>query len=226
MITAMRIPLRYLVFHTDRPVTETGTNLRGYIAGRFPQYPLLHHHLDRPILAYPKVQYKVIGGTPSILGIADGAVVLKEISDDITELVLSNNRYAILSKVTYDQMVPLVPSPDMIEYRFVSPWLGLNQENYRRWMGMHEWKEKKRFLNAILIGNLLSMAKGLGIVIEHRLNVHSHLEKVETRYKGVEMTGFSGSFRVNLQIPEYIGIGKGVSQGFGVVRRAISQKSE
>jgi len=145
MITAMRIPLRYLVFHTDRPVTETGTNLRGYIAGRFPQYPLLHHHLDRPILAYPKVQYKVLEGTPSILGIADGAAVLKEISDDITELVLSNNRYAILSKVTYDQMVPLIPSPDMIEYRFVSPWLGLNQENYRKWMGMHEWKERKRF---------------------------------------------------------------------------------
>jgi len=87
-------------------------------------------------------------------------------------------------------------------------------------------EREKTFLNAILIGNLLSMAKGLGVVIEHRLNVHSHLEKVETHYKGVEMTGFTGSFRVNMQIPEYIGIGKGVSQGFGVIRRAVSRKSE
>jgi len=82
------------------------------------------------------------------------------------------------------------------------------------------------FLNAILIGNLLSMAKGLGVVIEHRLNLHSHLEKVETQYKGVEMTGFTGSFRVNLQMPDYIGIGKGVSQGFGVIRHAAPEKSE
>ena len=57
----MRIPLRYLVLHTDRPLQETGTNLRGYIGNKFREYPLLHHHLDRPILAYPKVQYKVIG---------------------------------------------------------------------------------------------------------------------------------------------------------------------
>jgi len=132
---------------------------------------------------------------------------LKEISDDITELVLSNNRYAILSKVTYDQMVPLIPSPDMIEYRFVSPWLGLNQENYRKWMGMHEWKERKRF-ECDSHRKPAQHGQGLGVVIEHRLNVHSHLEKVETHYKGVEMTGFTGSFRVNMQIPEYIGIGR------------------
>lgn len=216
----MRIPLRYLVLHTDRPVAETGTNLRGYIAGKFPQYPLLHHHLDRPLLAYPKVQYKVLAGTPSILGVSNGAAVLREISDGITELVFPRNRYRVVSKVTYDQMVPLAPSKEMVEYRFISPWLGLNQENYRKWQEISDWKEKKRLLNAILTGNLLSMAKGLDVVIEHRLTVHSHLEKVETRYKGVEMTGFMGSFRVNLQVPEYIGIGKGVSQGFGTIRRA------
>ncbi len=221
----MRIPLRYLILHTDRPVVETGTNLRGYIAGRFPQYPLLHHHLDRPMLTYPKIQYKVLGGTPSILGIADGASVLKEISDDITELVFQQNRYVISSKVTYDQMIPIAPSPDMIEYRFISPWLALNQENYQKWKGLYDWKEKKQFLNAILTGNLLSMAKGLNVVIEHRLNVQSHLDHVSTRYKGVEMTAFTGSFRVNLQVPDYIGIGKGVSQGFGTIKHVVPKKA-
>ncbi|MDI9633603.1 MAG: CRISPR-associated endonuclease Cas6 [Methanolinea sp.] len=215
----MRIPLRYLVLHTDRPVTETGTNLRGYIAGRFPQYPLLHHHLDRPLYAYPMVQYKVIGGTPSILGILEGARVLWEITDSIDELVLAGKKYRITAKVTYDQQVPLVPQREMVEYRFVSPWLGLNQENYQRWRDLRDWREKKNLLNAILTGNLLSMAKGLNVVVGERLSVHSHLEKVRTRYKGVEMTGFLGSFRVNLSMPDYLGIGKGVSQGFGTVRR-------
>lgn len=226
MSIAMRIPLRYLVLHTDRPVTESGTNLRGYIANRFPQYALLHQHLDRPLLTYPKVQYKVLGGTPSILGIADGASVLKEITDDITELEFLSNTYQVLQKVTYDQMVPIIPSKDMVEYRFVSPWLGLNQENYQKWHQIYGWKERKQFLNAILVGNMLSMAKGLGVVIEHRLNVQSHLEQVPAQYKGVGMTGFSGSIRVNLQLPDYLGIGKGVSQGFGTLRHAVPVKSQ
>ena len=226
MTSAMRIPFRYLVLHTDRPVTETGTNLRGYIGNRFPQYPLLHQHADRPMLTYPKVQYKVIAGTPSLLGIADGAAILQNISDDITELVFLENRYEVEQKVTYDYMVPVVPVNEQVEYHFLSPWLALNGENYAKYRGIYDWREKKRFLNAILIGNLLSMAKGLGVVIERRLSVSSHLEKVPVRYKGVEMTGFSGSFRTNLQIPEYLGIGKGVSQGFGTVKRVVKPRNK
>ncbi|HWQ66887.1 MAG TPA: CRISPR-associated endonuclease Cas6 [Methanospirillum sp.] len=222
----MRIPLRYLILHTDRPVQETGTNLRGYIGNRFKEYPLLHHHLDRPILAYPKIQYKVIGGTPSILGIADGATVIKEISDQINELIFLQARYEVLQKVTYDQMIPIHPLPDPVQYRFTSPWLALNEENYRKWRGMNDWREKKFLLNRILIGNLLSMAKGLAVTIDERLSVHTHLEQVPVRYKGVELTGFIGSFMVNLQMPEYIGIGKGVSQGFGTVRRATIRNSD
>ncbi|WP_373839840.1 CRISPR-associated endonuclease Cas6 [Methanospirillum sp.] len=219
--SAMRIPFRYLVMHTDRPVEETGTNLRGYIGSKFPEYPLLHHHLDKPMLTYPKVQYKVIGGTPSILGIEDGASVIGEIADDITELVFRTGRYEILQKVSYDQKIPIMPVRDPIQYRFVSPWMALNEDNYRKYQVIHDWKERKQFLNRILIGNFLSMAKGLGIVIEERLIVKSMLEQVPIRYKGVKMTGFIGSFLVNLQMPDYLGIGKGVSQGFGSIRKSV-----
>lgn len=226
MTDQMRIPVRYLVLHTDRPVVESGTNLRGYIGNRFPQYPLLHHHLNRPILTYPSVQYKVIEGTPSILGIGDGAAILKAISDDITEIQFKTGTYDVISRVIHDYMIPITPTTKPVQYRFLSPWLALNQENYRKIAEISDWKERKLFFNRILIGNLLSMAKGLGVVIEHKLAVTSHLEKVPARFKGVEMTGFLGSFRVNLQIPEYFGIGKGVSQGFGTIRRVASQQQK
>ncbi|PWR70467.1 CRISPR-associated endonuclease Cas6 [Methanospirillum stamsii] len=217
--SAMRIPLRYLVLHTDRPVTETGTNLRGYIGNKFPEYPLLHHHLDSPMLTYPKVQYKVLGGTPSILGIEEGAKVIGEIADGIDELEFRTGRYCVVQKVSYDQKIPVMSVENPIKYRFVSPWMALNEDNYRKFRELSDWKDKKMFLNRILIGNILSMAKGLGIVIEERLSVRTMLEQVPIRYKGVDMTGFSGSFMVNFQMPEYIGIGKGVSQGFGTIRR-------
>lgn len=218
--SAMRIPLRYLVMHTDRPVEETGTNLRGYIGSKFPEYPLLHHHLDKPMLTYPRVQYKVIGGTPSILGIEDGASVIGEIADEINELIFLTGRYDIIQKVSYDQKIPIMSVREPINYRFVTPWMALNEENYRKYRGIYDWKERKIFLNRILIGNFLSMAKGLGIVIEERLFVKTMLTQVPIRYKGVEMTGFSGSFIVNFQMPDYLGIGKGVSQGFGTIRKS------
>mgnify|MGYP000253421783 CR=1 FL=1 len=37
--------------------------------------------------------------------------------------------------------------------------------------------------------------------------------------KGVPMLGFLGTFSVNFEIPDYWGIGKSVSRGFGTVKR-------
>ncbi|MBU4492692.1 MAG: CRISPR-associated endonuclease Cas6, partial [Euryarchaeota archaeon] len=37
--------------------------------------------------------------------------------------------------------------------------------------------------------------------------------------KGIPLIGFNGEFQINFMIPEYFGIGKSVSRGFGVARR-------
>jgi len=39
-------------------------------------------------------------------------------------------------------------------------------------------------------------------------------------FKGIRMIGFKGEFTVNFNIPDFFGIGKGVSHGFGTVKRA------
>jgi hypothetical protein len=83
---------------------------------------------------------------------------------------------------------------------------------------IRDWREKKAFLNGILTSNILSMCKGLDYVVDRKLYVvHSRLDDEKVEYKGVPMICFTGEFRVNFQIPEFFGLGKGVSQGFGVV---------
>jgi hypothetical protein len=37
--------------------------------------------------------------------------------------------------------------------------------------------------------------------------------------KGVEIATFKGEFMVNFLIPDYFGLGKSVSRGFGTVKR-------
>jgi hypothetical protein len=45
------------------------------------------------------------------------------------------------------------------------------------------------------------------------------LNEVSTSLKGTPMLGFLGTFSVNFEIPDYWGIGKSVSRGFGTVKR-------
>jgi len=215
----MKYSTLYLLLNTDRPVREEATQLRGYIGRRFSKYPILHHHADVPILTYPRVQYKVIDGTAAIFGIEEGAAVLKKISGDIERLELLGSEYMVVDTTIYERYVEIDTVRKPIQYHFLSPWLALNKNNYARFQEIGDWKEKKEFLNKILVGNILSMAKGLGIVVERRLYVHSHVDKVATRFKGIGMTGFTGTFRVNFSLPEFCGLGKGVSQGFGTIRR-------
>ena len=102
------------------------------------------------------------------------------------------------------------------EYRFLTPWLALNQDNY---LQFHQilGEEKERLLSRILIGNILSMCKGLGVTVERELWVSHNLKAVLVSYKGKRMKGFLGSFRVNCHIPDLFGLGKGTARGYGTV---------
>ena len=171
-----------------------------------------------PIMTYPRVQYKIIGGTPSILGIEEGADILRKIAGDIDDFTLLGSRYRVENRVIHEQITPFGPVKDPVQYRFHTPWAALNTKNYGAYRALSDWKEKKEFLNRILVGNILSMAKGLGMVVDHRIYTHSRVDEERIRFKGVEMTGFTGEFRVNFAMPDYMGIGKGTSQGFGTVR--------
>ncbi|MBP2132418.1 hypothetical protein J2128_000339 [Methanomicrobium sp. W14] len=214
----MKYKTLYLVLKTDRPVKEEATQLRGYIGNVFSEYPVLHNHMGSPVLTYPRVQYKMVGKTPSIFGIEEGADVIKKISGEINELDLLGSRYEVTKRTIHERSVDIDITPKPVSYRFLSPWLALNSKNYESYNKISDWKKRKEFLNKILTGNILSMAKGLGIVVENRLYVHSKIDSVQTRYKSVGMTGFTGEFRVNFSLPEYCGLGKGVSQGFGALR--------
>ncbi|MDW7733279.1 MAG: hypothetical protein SCH66_12745, partial [Methanolobus sp.] len=61
---------------STRPFKESGAQLRGFFATKFNEYELLHQHdTDKFIYQYPMVQYKMIGRTPMVIGINEGAEV-------------------------------------------------------------------------------------------------------------------------------------------------------
>ncbi|RLG24653.1 hypothetical protein DRN85_07365 [Methanosarcinales archaeon] len=215
----MNLKTLVLVLKTEK-IKEDAAKLRGYIANRFKEYPILHHHIEEAdyLYTYPRVQYKIIEGTPLILGIEEGATVLKKILDDITELKLGKSKYKVESIQMTQMNAEFGPCRENRHYKFLTHWLALNPANYERYKEISDWREKKEFLNGILVGNLLSMCKSLDYVVTSKLYVHSRLDDEQVEYKGVPLIGFTGEFRVNFRIPDFFGLGKGVSQGFGVIK--------
>ncbi|WP_456487565.1 CRISPR-associated endonuclease Cas6 [Candidatus Alkanophaga liquidiphilum] len=215
----MQVRILVLTIETTKPIKEDGSKLRGFIANKFREYPLLHHHVSEGhIYTYPKVQYKVIEGNAIILGIGEGVEILKRISGEIEELQLGKSAYGVAGVNMMQRRVDFGVSRRSNQYRFITPWLALSPNNYRKYKTIKGWKERKEFLNGILVGNILSMCKGLNYVVRRRLEAHSRLEERVAYYKGIPHIGFAGEFRVNFRMPDFFGLGKGVSQGFGVVK--------
>lgn len=195
-----------------------GNKLRGYFARRFSEYTLIHHHLGNKKLLYkfPLIQYKVLDGKPFVLGIEEGAKVLQQIYSDVKYLKIGNKECQIKNRNITFKTEDISTIENDIIYTFLTPWLALNQKNYQRWQNLSK-KERKEELERILIGNILSMSKGLGYVVTEELRAEIDVRPVPITLKGIPMLGFVGEFQVNFNIPDYLGIGKSVSRGFGTV---------
>ena len=80
---------------------------------------------------------------------------------------------------------------------FVTIWLALNEKNYSEYVTSNK---KEAILKRTLVGNLLSMSKGLGYVVKNNLKVEMNIKKTPATLKGTPMIGFLGTFPVNFEI--------------------------
>ena len=79
--------------------------------------------------------------------------------------------------------------------------------------------EKEEILQRILIGNIISMSKGFNYTVEEKIKCWLNLQSTYVNIKGLKHVGFVGEFKVNFNIPDYFGLGKNVSKGFGTIKK-------
>jgi len=207
-------------FQTNTFVRESATKLRGYISKHYRDIPQFHHHAGTKFdYRHPLIQYKIIDGIPFIIGLREGSILLQLI-DTYSELKFGTNTYQVLKMRRETVPIELNLSLRSPTYSFLTPWLALNQKNYEKYQMMATWAKRKKLLEGILVGNIISMSKSLGYTVPGPIEAHiDKMREVRTSLKGTAMTGFMGTFSVNFEIPDYWGIGKSVSRGFGTVRR-------
>lgn len=184
---------------------------------------LFHNHLEDEKLrySYPLIQYKRINGKAAILCIGEGTEAIGEFFSACDFDVRIGERQVRLEVEKINAGQTLVQLwQDMFTYR-IRKWLPFNQENYEKYMALDSMAERYAMLERLLTGNILSFAKGQGIHFEGQVEckITAAAEPRVIPYKGVKMMSFDAEFKTNVSIPDFVGLGKGVSLGRGTVVR-------
>ena len=104
----------------------------------------MHNHLEdgTPVYQYPRVQYKVIDQTALLVGVNEGSDLLQRLWLTFDETQIGSQKLDVLESniETVSHVVELVDEP--IEYKFATPWLGLNQQNHEIYVGLKSKTER------------------------------------------------------------------------------------
>lgn len=232
MPTRTLIPQTTITFPEVALRTRDGHKLRGYFGELFREHsPLLHNHLEsdeqqadtsvRYRYAYPLVQYKVLDRVPTLVGLGEGATLLTQLFLRMRELDIDGQIYPVLSKHIRHEPVTLGMADDLVEYRFATLWMALNQANYRDYRRYSE-VERSAQLKRVLTTQVLATFREFGLWLEphERVMVRPVVDERTTQFKNQTMVAFSGGFVANVILPDGMGLGKAVSRGFGSVQRA------
>ena len=191
----------------------------GAMAKRGSRAEFHQHDGDRVIYHHPLVRYDVSTGEAAVAGLAEGALLLRSLPA-FDAFALGGEEHRVLDRRVESKRVEIGPTRDPIIYTFRAPYLALNQENHRVWAGSGA-PGQVALLGRVIVGNLLSLSKAIGLHVEERLRAEVHLEPDgwHDLKPGVRLLGFRGTIRVNYRIPDLWGIGKSSARGFGTLSR-------
>lgn len=247
MPTQTLAPITTITFPEIALRTRDAHKLRGYFGELFKEHsPLLHNHLTgddeseegtvavKFRYAYPLVQYKVLDRVPTLVGLGEGATLLTQLFLQMREITIRSEAsrsdvlgqegvmetFPVLSKHIKHEQAPIGLADDLIEYRFDTLWMALNQPNFRDYRNYSE-AEQQAQLKRVLTSQLLALFREFGIWLQphERIMLRLDVQERSTQFKNQTMVAFAGGFLANVIVPDGIGLGKAVSRGFGSLKR-------
>lgn len=186
------------------------------------QHILFHNHKDDKYLySYPLIQYKQINRKPMLMSIDQGIEEIHHFFEKMQLGILLGDRpYELkIDQLNMNQFTMQVWDK-LWDYR-IRNWIALNQNNYPAYMKLEALTDKISFLENLLKANILSFAKGIGWEIENPIEakIKALSEPRLISLKGLKVMSFNCDFSTNVFLPTYLGLGKSVALGFGVIEQ-------
>jgi hypothetical protein len=198
---------------------QDAQKLRGFFANTFSKVDLFHNHKEtgESIYRYSKIQYRFFNNRPTVLAFGDGVELIKNFYDHFNSIKIGSYEYPIMEKHLIFEEKELAVIDDIQYYRFYTPWFALNQDNYKVYKELTTLKDREALLERILKSNILNMCKALDYYVEKKIEVQLFVKPVKSTLKDIKIITFVGDFKTNMILPNYIGLGKSVSRGFGTI---------
>jgi hypothetical protein len=216
MIQTLKVgEIRFPEIHLSPSVLH---KVRGYFSEKFKKYDLIHNHdhsSGKSIYRYPAIQFKMDDHLV-IFAFKDEAItILKEVFMVSEKIVIDGFGIDIHERMIEVKEVQMGEDGTFYVYRFTSPWLPLNQDNFRVYKELHSSEDKQKKLDGILINNIIGFCKFAGFDVKETLVVKSRFIEMEANLKGITHLAFKGEFMVNFLLPGFLGLGKSSSRGYG-----------
>lgn len=172
---------------------------------------------------YPRIQYKRHRGKPMLVCIENGIEeVQKYFSKSDWSLTFGGETHKMGIEELRVHQFDIRVMEKMNTYR-IKNWIALNNKNHKAYQN-GTLIEQLQILEGSLSGHIISFLKGIDYRPEQRfkVSIDSFPETRPVKIKGITTMGFNLTFKTDLFLPNFIGLGKGVSKGYGVV----TQKSK
>ena len=218
----MKIRLFIVIFDFEMARREIPA-FRGAIIKKVGRESILfHNHSGNKFrYGYPLIQYKLVGKNPAIVCVNSGYDESLRLFENTEWNFNINNKavHASIKHLSFDYFECGLTS-SVVKYR-INNWFGLNEQNFKKYTLLTTDSEQKEFLEKILIGNVLSFAKGINWIVDDKIMVS--VDYIPNRrffnFKNNKIAGFDLIFSTNVLLPDKIGLGKSVSRGFGIIRK-------
>lgn len=188
---------------------------------------LFHNHSEEGALyRYPMIQYKITHRKASMICLNEGADAIHRLFQEQDLTVRVGAQHFKLEVEDLDLGYRQVQTWEDTFLYSLHNWLPLNQEQHRTWQSLKDdHKAQGEQLQKILCGHILAFASGIQWHAEYR--IEARIERIREMkllpYKGGKKLAVSLNFRSNVSLPDFIGLGKGASVGFGIVKRIFER---
>ena len=204
---------------TDKPVKKTAYQVKGVFMKQYPNSPVIPM-LDgryRDEFLYPRVQVKILNEQIYLVGIKEGADPVLSITKDFELLNFGNITFNILDVDIEESIDQFKHVDQLLRYRFVSPWIALSKNTQKRFKFLKN-KDRIAFLNRLLGQNIVFLAREMGVGLNDKVYTKLKLNSLFPKPVYENNWGsFSGEFQTNFVLPNYIGLGNGITRGYGAI---------
>jgi len=216
----MNLRIFTLTLEPENPVQFSLTNLRSFLNRHLLEYIALRRESAGGFIhRYPAVQCKQVKTQLMAVGIAQGADFLHGTSSGRIVVGAGPDACTITGRDPAVREEPFGIAEQPMTYEFQTSYLALNQQNAKKFYDLVGKSERDAFLQKILSGNLATLAKSLDYTPTAPITCEPKVRFRRERIDRENVMVFYGKFRTNLAIPDYLGIGQSLSQGYGTVRR-------